>query len=494
MLALTAIPTVLVLLTIHRPLLPLRPMSAPPALQFPPSFAWGTATASYQIEGASSTHRAPSIWDRFSHTPGNVVHNDTGDVACDHYHRFRDDVALIASLRASHYRFSIAWPRIQAFDDAGAASDNPDGIRFYNELIDELIAAGITPVGTLYHWDLPTAVHDGTGGWAGDGAVVQRFEEYVRVCFRGFGDRVKHWITLNEPWCSAVLGYEVGEHAPGDTSAPGVKVYRAGHNLLLAHAHAVKVYRREFAAEQGGKIGITLNSMWMAPRDAQDAGHVAAAQRAMEFELGWFADPVWKGDYPAVMRETVGERLPKFSEEEKELLKGSSDYFGINHYSSQYATGVSEPDEGKVSSYWDDKRTVTDEDAKWGRTDMGWAIVPWGMRDILLYVQKRYAPDGGIWVTENGLAVKEASVEEARGNGTRVAFYKEYVTAMHEAMQQGADVRGYFLWSLLDNFEWAFGYGKRFGLFFVDYETLERTAKPAVEWYTKLASSNRLEM
>lgn len=219
---------------------------------FPPNFIFGTATSAYQIEGAASEGgRGPSIWDDFSHTPGKVARNDTGDVACDHYHRYLEDVQLLRSLGAQSYRFSIAWPRILPLGTRGAV--NPEGVRFYSDLIDALLAAGVTPVVTLYHWDLPSAVHRDTGGWADPrGGVAAEFSEYARVCFREFGGRVKEWITLNEPWCSSLLGYVVGEHAPGKTDVPGVDPYWASHNLLRAHAAAVGVYRREFVGEQGG--------------------------------------------------------------------------------------------------------------------------------------------------------------------------------------------------------------------------------------------------
>lgn len=461
--------------------------------KFPPDFMWGTATASYQIEGAAGEDRVPSIWDRFSATPGKVKEGHTGAVACDHYHRYRQDVQLIKNLNTKYYRFSIAWPRIQTWDNNGA-SVNKKGVAFYNDLINELLANDITPVATLYHWDLPVHIEDKYGGWSGKPDIAELFAEYARTCFQEFGDRVKWWITLNEPWCSAVLGYEIGEHAPGDNDSPGVKLYLAGHNLLRAHAKAVKVYRDEFQ-EQSGKIGITLNSGWSEPKDRDDSKCVDASNRDMEFELGWFADPVYFGDYPASMRSRIGDRLPKFTDDEKEELKGSNDFFGLNHYSSQYATGFFEAGKDETLSYWKDKGTTMAHDDTWGKTDMGWAIVPWGFANLLKYIQKRYKPEGGIIVTENGLAAKEPTMEEMEKNTMRIDYYKSYIGAMHDAMtgEDAADVRGYFLWSLMDNFEWAFGYEKRFGLYWVDYETQARKAKPAVEWYSNLVKTNTIE-
>lgn len=471
-------------------------MASENVLRFPHGFMWGTATASYQIEGAANENREPSIWDRFASIEGNVHNNESGLYACDHYHRYKEDVQLIKQLNTKFYRFSIAWPRIQKFPTKlDAPERNEVGIQFYNNLIDELIAEGITPVATLYHWDLPIAVEDATGGWAGEGDLSASFVSYARTCFEAFGDRVKTWITLNEPWCSAILGYEIGEHAPGDASRPGRAAYIAGHQLLLAHARAVQVYRKEFQSKQGGKIGITLNTMWAEPRNPSDPASVEAAKRDMEFELGWFAGPVWEGDYPACMREAVGDRLPTFSEEEKALLKGSSDFFGLNHYSSQYTVGMM-PEAARNSenkTYWLDKGTTNFHDDAWKKTDMGWSIVPWGFRNLLLYIHEKYHPDGGIIVTENGLAVAEESLEDVKRDTMRIDFYRDYISGMHEAISKGADVRGYFLWSLMDNFEWAFGYGKRFGLYYVDYKTMQRLAKPAVKWYADLASTNELK-
>eukprot|EP00178_Gracilaria_changii_P006778 TRINITY_DN21_c1_g2_i1.p1 TRINITY_DN21_c1_g2~~TRINITY_DN21_c1_g2_i1.p1 ORF type:complete len:531 (-),score=54.07 TRINITY_DN21_c1_g2_i1:503-2095(-) len=478
--------------------------SAEREMRFPDGFMWGTATASFQIEGATEVDRTPSIWDEFCEVEGNIANGDTGKVACDHYHRFREDVQLMKSLGVRYYRFSIAWPRMQKWDENNTASPNPKGILFYNQLIDELLKNGINPVATLYHWDLPLPVQEKTGGWSGDREITDLFSDYARLCFREFGNRVKKWITLNEPWCSAVLGHEVGEHAPGVSpktgkqAKPGIDVYLAGHNLLLAHAKAVDVYRNEFKVNQEGSIGITLNSRWIEPRDTSDPECKRGAQRALDFELGWFADPVYFGDYPESMRLTIGSRLPSFSEDEKTLLRGSSEFFGVNHYSTSYSTGLVNTENGeKATTYWAHMGVMQSEDEGWKRTDMGWSIVPWGFRNLLVYIQERYEPTGGIIVTENGLASKESTIEEMQNDNLRIKYYSGYISAMHEAMNAEdapADVRGYFLWSLMDNFEWAFGYGKRFGLYYVDYDTLERIPKPAVEWYAKVVTSNTVTL
>ncbi|CAM9954347.1 unnamed protein product [Sphacelaria rigidula] len=400
-----------------------------------------------------------------------------------------------------HYRLSIAMPRIFP---GGQGPANEDGIAFYNRLIDCLLAAGISPTVTLYHWDLPLELETDHGGWQSK-ITVERFVEYAEVCFQRFGDRVKNWLTFNEPWCTAVLGYGNGEHAPGKTSADASEVYRAGHNILIAHARAVDVYRKTFQPSQGGEIGITLNGNWTEPKRTEDPEqaqrNAEAAERCVLWNLGWFADPVYFGNYPDVMQQRCGDRLPTFTEEEKVLLKGSSDFFGFNHYSTDYAEDDSGPGRyvshwGTVNTggFWGDMAVKGSSDPSWEKTDMDWAIVPWGFRKLLLWIQNRYSPKGGIIVTENGTAVKEPTVEVAVDDKARISYYQGYVAAMHEAIEQGADVRGYYAWSFMDNFEWAYGYSKRFGLIHVDYETLKRTPKASSKWYKKVIASNQVEV
>jgi beta-galactosidase len=470
-------------------------------LRFPDGFMWGTATASYQIEGATDEGgRGDCIWDAFSRTPGKVLNGDTGARAVDHYHRYKEDVQLMKSMGVQAYRFSIAWPRILP---AGTGKVNEEGVQFYSKLIDELLANGITPLVTLYHWDLPLALLTENDGWLGGRFIQDAFAAYARICFARFGDRVKHWLTLNEPWCSAFLGYGNGVHAPGRTKNPQSEPYIAAHNLLLAHARAVKVYRDEFQESQKGKIGITLNCDWREPAPTDDPTqhekNVAAAERSLLFFLGWFADPVYLGDYPQVMKDRVGDRLPKFTEEEKKLIKGSSDFFGLNHYgtcytapSKEYEDGVRPPNDSTGSMWHDEGTSMTSDDA-WKRTDMGWNVVGWGFEKLLLWIQERYAHPNGILVTENGCAVADRTKEEAQNDDFRVDFYREYLAGMHRAIGHGADVRGYFAWSFCDNYEWAEGYAKRFGLHWVNYETMERTPKKSALWIGGVMRSNVLD-
>eukprot|EP00611_Tribonema_gayanum_P016113 TRINITY_DN2810_c0_g1_i1.p1 TRINITY_DN2810_c0_g1~~TRINITY_DN2810_c0_g1_i1.p1 ORF type:complete len:565 (+),score=139.22 TRINITY_DN2810_c0_g1_i1:188-1696(+) len=470
------------------------------SLKFPADFKWGTATASYQIEGAwNEGGRGLSIWDTFSKKLG----GDTGEIACDHYYRYRDDVKLMASLGLKNYRLSISWSRLQP-DGRGAL--NPEGVAFYNDLINCLVEHGIEPMVTLYHWDLPAALHeDGErDGWLNKD-IVQAYTDYARVCFELFGDRVKSWLTFNEPWCSCVLGYGTGEHAPGIKCEDGSKVYRAAHNTLLAHAHAVDLYRRDFQPRQGGAIGITLNSGWSEPLgDADPEGalsHAAAAHRSLMWSLGWFADPIWLGgDYPREMRERCGDKLPEFTEAEKKLISGSSDFLGLNHYASEF---IQHNEAGDFVSGWGtvtkggffgDMAATSVSHPSWSRTDMGWNVVPWGFTELLLWCHKRYQPSGGIYVTENGCAVPEPTKELAVDDHFRVAYFTSYVAAMHEAIEKGADVRGYYAWSFLDNFEWQLGFSKRFGMVHVDYSTQQRTPKASAKWFASLVAANELHI
>ena len=456
--------------------------------QFPDGFVWGSATSAYQIEGAwREGGKGPSVWDAFSHTPGKILGGDTGDVACDHYHRVREDVALMAEAGLKAYRFSISWARIQP---TGYGDPNPEGLRFYSDLIDALLEHGIEPWVTLHHWDLPLALQTEHDGWLNP-RMADFFGAYARVCFEHFGDRVRHWITLNEPWVTAILGYGQGVFAPGrvSTSEP----YRAAHEMLRAHGAAAGVYRREFQARQGGLIGMANNCDWREPA-TDSAEDRAAAQRALEFFLGWFADPLYHGDYPTVMRERLGDRLPTFSDEDRARIQGSADFFGLNHYSTMLAA---HDEGGAAGSPYANGGLVADQDVRltadpsWAVTAMDWPVVPWGFEKLLGWIDARY-DHPTVVVTENGCACDDDGEGGAVDDDARVGYLEGYLAACHRAIEGGADVGGYFVWSFLDNFEWASGYSKRFGLHHVDFATGARTPKTSAAWYRDVIARNGL--
>lgn len=458
--------------------------------RFPADFIWGCATSAYQIEGAwQEGGKGLSIWDVFTHTPGKIHGDATGDVACDHYHRFEEDVALMADIGLNAYRFSLSWPRIQP---AGTGRPNPEGIRFYSSLIDELLVHDIEPWVTLYHWDLPATLQFEGDGWLGED-IAQCFADYAEICFDYFGDRVKHWITLNEPWVAAMLGYGQGAFAPGRTS--NSEPYLAGHNLLRAHARAVDVYRTRYQSSQKGIIGISNNCDWREPLTDKTADR-AAATTALEFFLGWFADPIYHGEYPESMRRNLGDRLPEFSAAERYLVEGSSDFFGLNHYTTLYASYPEPHQDLELEVYGnggilEDQNVALSADESWDRTTMGWAIVPWGCEKLLDWIDGRYGrPE--IYLTENGASFDDQIVEGSIDDTARIDFLRQYLTACDRAIRNGVRLRGYFVWSLLDNFEWALGYSKRFGLYYTDFKTLERIPKKSAGWYRELIRTNSL--
>lgn len=454
------------------------------AKRFPHDFVWGTATSSYQIEGAADEGgRKPSIWDEFCEKPGNVANGENGKVACDHYHRYEEDIALMADMGVKAYRFSISWSRI--LGDGTTATINQEGIDFYNRLIDVCIAHDIEPWVTLYHWDLPQALQESIGGWLSED-ISDLFANYAKICYQQYGDRVKRWITINEAWVIAVLGYGQGVFAPGHTS--NIEPYQVAHHLLLAHAKAVNVYRKEFQHSQGGLIGIANNCDWREPL-TENQEDKAAAQKALEFFLGWFADPIYLGDYPDCMKKNVGERLPNISDEQRLLIKGSSDFFGLNHYTTMFAAEAN--GELKEQSVYgngglnEDQNIELSVDESWQKTAMQWAVVPWGCRKLLEWIADRYGnPD--IYITENGCAYDDQLVDGVVKDTKRIAFYAEYLEECAIAIENGVNLKGYFAWSFMDNFEWASGYDKRFGIHYVDFETTDRTPKESAKWFRQL--------
>jgi beta-glucosidase len=454
-----------------------------PTADFPASFKWGVATSSYQIEGAvAEDGRSPSIWDTFCRVPGAVIEGDNGDVACDHYHRMPADVALIKGLGIDTYRFSVAWPRVQP-DGRGAV--NPAGLAFYDRLVDELLAAGIDPWVTLYHWDLPQALED-AGGWP-NRDTAYRFADYAMLVFDKLQDRVDTFTTLNEPWCSAWLGYYVGVHAPGRKSfADGI---HAVHHLLLGHGLATQ--RMRAAATTPKKLGITLNMGTASPAtDSQEDRD--AARRADGMGLRIYLDPLRKGSYPADMVADVAARGTEFPVEDGdlEIISSPFDVLGVNFYFGQDFSGV----DSSGSTVDDEGQPVvrgilpgTD------RTAMDWPITPERFTQLLVRLQNDY-PGVPMVITENGAAFDDtADADGYVADDDRTSYLAEHIAAVAAARSQGADVQGYFAWSLMDNFEWAEGYAKRFGIVHVDYTTQSRLPKDSARWYSKVIERNGLE-
>ena len=459
----------------------------PPYYEFGNNFTWGVATSSFQIEGATTADgRGESIWDVYCNDNGghHIIDGSDGSVACDHYHRVKQDVALMASLNVRAYRFSIAWPRILP---AGTGPVNPAGLRFYNFLIDTLLQYNIEPWVTLYHWDLPQALmENGQQGWM-DVNTSYAFAEYAAICFDAFGDRVKHWITLNEAWTVAVNGYGTGIHAPGHQST--TELYLVGHNLLIGHGLAVQAFRKyqnrtastSNSTTTTSMIGIANCGDFRYPLTVADN---ATAERVMLFQIGWFTEPLFFGDYPAVMRQRLGSRLPSFTAEQRALLVGSVDFVGLNYYSALQASTPATP--SAYPGYW-----TTDVDARlqphpdWRLNDMGWAVVPDGLRNMLVWLSNRYNHPL-LYITENGDA-EHRDVTKPLLDSFRQEYLQGHLRAAGQAMERGVRLGGYFAWTFMDNFEWQLGYTKKFGLVKVDFVggTLKRTPKASAYWYNQ---------
>jgi len=423
-------------------------------------FTWGVATSSYQIEGAATAGgRGPSIWDTFSRVPGAVINGDSGDVACDHYHRYNEDLDLIKWLGVNAYRFSIAWPRIFP---QGAGSPNQAGIDFYDRLIDGALERGITPWPTLYHWDLPQALED-KGGW-NSRATSERFAEYAHLMAEKFGDRVKNWTTLNEPFCSAWLGYLYGVMAPGIKDLQ--TAINASHHLLLGHGLATQAIR---SVASDLRVGIVLNLTPAIPLNENDE---LAAKYADGFDNRWYADPVFKGSYPQDIVEGFGKEVPIHAGD-MQSISAPLDFLGINFYTRQTVTL---DESAKPLPY----RPVMVDGVE--RTAMGWEVHPESLTNIIMRVYRDYAPKE-IYITENGSAWDDSVINDKVDDPRRVSYLERHLDAMLAAKAQGAPVHGYFAWSLMDNFEWAFGYSKRFGIVYVDYETQKRIPKSSALYY-----------
>jgi len=461
---------------------------------FPEDFIWGTATAAYQIEGAwNEDGKGPSIWDTFTKIDGKIKDGSSGDVACDSYHNYKEDVALMKAMGMTSYRFSISWSRI--LPQGTADNKNELGIKYYHDLIDELLANEIVPAVTLYHWDLPQALQD-KGGWLVP-EVADWFEEYARVCFEEFGGDVKFWITLNEPKETSLQGHGSGDMAPGITGM-GTNVYIAAHNQIRAHAKAYKLYHDVFAEGQGGQIGITLNIDWFEPLDPSKPEDLEASETLMNFNLGWYAHAILvDGKYPEVMRQKIDEksaaqgydesRLPSFTEEESLMIKGSSDFLGMNFYTARVA--FPEPAPIEDVSFYSDPDVSNYQDIDWYGSGSSWLkVCPWGIRRALNWASEQYGhPD--IYITENGFSDRLGNLDDLQ----RIYYYKHYLNQVLKAIKlDGVSVKGYYAWSLLDNFEWAMGYTEHFGLHQVNMTSAarERTPKESSRFLSRLVAEN----
>lgn len=459
---------------------------------FPPGFVWGTATAAYQIEGAvGEGGRGPSIWDTFSHTPGRVLGGDTGDVADDHYHRWREDLDLLSELGVGAYRFSLAWPRIQP---DGRGAPNQAGLDHYARLIDALLERGIAPVVTLYHWDLPQALED-AGGWPSRDTAM-RFVEYATIVAEAFGDRVPTWTTLNEPWCSAFLGYAAGHHAPGRTEPAAALA--AAHHLNLAHGLAAGELRRHSAADV--ELSVTLNLHLLRP--ASDRPEDLAAVRQVDAVANQiFLGPMVGQGYSDHLREVTAQVTDwSFVRDGEDRDIGAPiDVLGVNYYTPNVVrrwTGEGEPVSDHGHGPGAASPFVACEDVEFlsqegPRTAMGWTVDASGLEELLLDLHRAH-PDLPLMVTENGAAYDDEVGDDGEvRDPERIAYLRDHIAAAGRALAAGVDLRGYLVWSLLDNFEWAFGYARRFGLVYVDYATQRRIPKDSARWYAALLRAHR---
>ena len=463
-------------------------------LALPPDFVFGAATAAFQIEGASHTDgRTDSVWDVFCRVPGAVIDGDDGTVACDHYHRYPDDIRIMTELGLDAYRFSMSWSRVRP----GHGPVNPAGIAFYDALVDAQLAAGLEPWLTLYHWDLPQELED-LGGWA-HRDTADRFVEYAMTMHDALGDRVRRWTTLNEPWCAAFLGYAAGAHAPGrQNPSDGIA---AGHHLLLAHGRAVEALR---AADPSLSLGITLNLSVIDPVDPSDASDLDAARRIDGQINRFFLDPLFRGAYPDDVLDDLAAVWPAGLVRDGDLASISAplDFLGVNYYHGEAVSRtpaapretMEAPTDRATSTPFPAASGIFFHSRELPRTSMDWEVQPEGLTRLLLRLHAEYSAAAGtaLYVTENGAAFDDTVAPDgAVHDADRVAFLESHLGAVADAVAAGVDVRGYFYWSLLDNFEWAWGYAKRFGIVRVDYATQERTIKDSGRRYAELIAGVR---
>ncbi|XP_022154077.1 cyanogenic beta-glucosidase-like isoform X2 [Momordica charantia] len=463
---------------------------------FPKGFVFASASSAYQYEGdAFRDGKGLSIFDNATHHFPEKFNNDNGDVAIDQYHRYKEDVAIMKKMGLDAYRFSIAWSRVLP-NGKLSGGVNKKGIEYYNNLINELLANGIQPYVTLFHWDVPQALQEEYTGFESN-KIVNDFQDYVDLCFKEFGDRVKHWITLNEPHSFTLIvdafgiiprdcskKHDVRLDCLGDDS--GTRMYIVGHNELLAHAAAVKVYKTKYQARQKGVIGITLDSFWYVPY-SDSVADKKAAERMLDFGIGWFLHPLTYGDYPASMRALVKERLPKFTKAESSLIKGSFDFVGVNYYTARFAKDNPNAP-GPTPHYSTDSRADTSMDRDGvligpANKESWQAQYPQGLHELLVYTKNKYK-DPNIYITENGFVDIGGTKATLLNDTDRIRYHQQHLSSVLKATKAGVRMKGYFAWSLFDNFEWIFGYNYRFGLNFIDYDNnLTRITKLSAKWY-----------
>ncbi|XP_040958601.1 beta-glucosidase 46 [Gossypium hirsutum] len=472
---------------------------------FPSNFFFGTSSSAYQYEGAYLANgKGLNNWDVYSHKPGNlIVDGSNADIAVDHYHRYLEDIDLMHSLGVNSYRFSISWARILPKGRFGEI--NEAGIKFYNNLIDGLLLKGIEPFVTLTHMDFPQELEDRYGSWLSPESQ-EDFAYYADICFKSFGDRVKYWVTFNEPSFQVKFGYQAGTFPPSRCSKPfgnctygdsEKEPFITAHNIILAHIAAVHIYRTKYQATQGGSIGIVLHCFWYEPISNSVADKLAA-ERAQSFSINWFLDPIIFGRYPQEMQDILGSILPEFSTTEKQKLNKGLDFIGINHYTSYYVQdcmfSACEPGPGtsKMEGYCAQSSQKNGTPIGEPTELAGRNVYPQGMEKIVTYLKDRYHNVPMI-ITENGygdMNKPNSTTESLLHDVERIKYLAGYLDALSTAIRKGADVRGYFVWSLLDNFEWNSGYTIRFGLHHVDYETLRRTPKSSATWYRNFISQH----
>lgn len=441
-------------------------------INFPENFIWGAATASYQIEGAvNEDGRGKTIWDTFSHTPGKTRNGDTGDVACDHYHRYPEDIRLMQDLGISAYRFSFAWARILP---QGRGAVNQAGLDFYDRLIDAVLEANIQPCPTLYHWDLPQALQD-EGGWE-NRQTIEAFKQYTDVVTTHFGDRLKMWMTFNEPFVAALVGNFQGRHAPGNQDL-GIALSVA-HHLLVAHGRAVPIIRQNVSDAQ---VGIVLNLSHVMAEDPNNPEHIQAEQNQDGHVNRWFLDPIYHGTYPKDMWALYGDHVPTIEDGDMETIATETDFLGINYYTRAVVRSTDAP-----------PLNVERINPPGIKTEMGWSIYPQGLSDLLKRVHQEYNPKA-IYITENGAAFNDTVETDGSVNDEiRRDYIHKHLIECHQSIEAGVPLKGYFVWSMLDNFEWGLGYTKRFGIIRINYETLERTMKLSGKWYAGVVRENGL--